>query len=731
LPAASAQPGHRLLPPYATTPERPRIGLALGGGAALGIAHAGVLKWLEEHRVPVDYVAGTSMGGLVGGVYATGMSPEEIETLLLEADWNALFLSDVPYALKTFRRKQDRRNFPSWLELGLRGGVGLPSGLNSGHQVGLLLSRIALPYSEVSGFDELPIPFRCVAVDLDAGKQIVLADGSLAQALRATMAIPGAFAPVRSEGRLLVDGGVLNNVPADVARDMGADVVIAIAVGENLERAFGRSLLELATRALAVMMEDSSQRNLVTADVVLRPDLEDFDVLDFRETAALVKRGYQAAEAHAEQLQAFSLDEAAWEDHLASRSSRERAPLAKPQFVSVEGAPDATAAVLSSVLSESAAGDLDLDRFEADLTRVVGSGRYESASYEVARDGHSRGLLARFQERPHAPPFVNFALAVRSEPDALVFDVGGRLTVMDVVGVGSEWRVDLTAGSAEAAGTELYRPLGASLFAAPRAFYRKATSNVFVEDTLVGSYRTSRTGVGLDIGTAPSSDLELRLGVGISHLDAAVRVGSPDLPELSGREEVLEARLVYDGMHTPIIPEAGLRLEPSLRYYHRAPGTEEPFALLDGALVAAWPTWGQDHGFVELRGGTAFSDTPPLPYRFALCGPFRLGAFTPDEFRGDHFAYARVGYLKSLGRLPDFVGGPIYLDASVELGSAFDRLPDARLKMSLTAGLVLDTVLGPIYAGASVGNGGAFRVYLSIGNVYGAGRASRSGRLVP
>ena len=234
-------------------------------------------------------------------------------------------------------------------------------------------------------------------------QQLVLAEGSLAQALRATMAIPGAFAPVRSEGRLLVDGGVLNNVPADVARDMGADVVIAIAVGEDLERAFGSSLLELATRALAVMMEDSSQRILVTADVVLRPDLEDFDVLDFRKTAALVERGYQAAEAHAQQLQAFGLDEAAWTEHLAARARRQRTALEEPQFVSVEGAPDETVAALSSVLSERAAGELDLDRFESDLTRVVGSGRYESASYEATRqDDKPRAAGALPGEAPRS-----------------------------------------------------------------------------------------------------------------------------------------------------------------------------------------------------------------------------------------------------------------------------------------------------------------------------------------
>jgi NTE family protein len=183
-----------------------------------GIAHVGVLEWLEEHQISVDFI---------GGTFATGMSGTEVRTFLREVDWDLVFLGEAPYNLKAFRRKEDRREFPAKLEIGLRGGVKFPSGLDPAHQIGLLLSHIALPYSEVAHFDELPTPFRCVATDMESAEVVVLEDGSLSQALLATMAIPGVFPPVRRRGQVLADGGLLDNVPADVIPRERVDFIIA------------------------------------------------------------------------------------------------------------------------------------------------------------------------------------------------------------------------------------------------------------------------------------------------------------------------------------------------------------------------------------------------------------------------------------------------------------------------------------------------------------------------
>src|SRR5690349_12049926 len=212
-----------------TTPKhRLKIGVALEGGGALGLAHIGVLQWFEEQHVPVDYIAGTSMGGLVGGFYASGVSPTDMKSLIERLDWDAILRDRTPYQDLSFLRKQDQRAYPNSLVLGLRKGLYLPAGLNAGHQIGLLIDRETLPYFGLRSFDDLPVPFRCVATDLVSTKQFVFKDGSLAEALRATMSIPGAFSPVDDGQHVYVDGGLVNNLPTDVVRQMGADIVIAV-----------------------------------------------------------------------------------------------------------------------------------------------------------------------------------------------------------------------------------------------------------------------------------------------------------------------------------------------------------------------------------------------------------------------------------------------------------------------------------------------------------------------
>ena len=210
--AARPSPSSRGLLP----PGRPTVGLVLEGGGALGLAHAGVLRWLEEHRIPIDCISGTSIGAAVGGCYATGMSAPEIQKLLQTFPWDKALRDETPYADLVFRRKNDRRMYPNSLEFGLRRGLIFRSGLSSGQRAGMILDRAALPYFDLRSFDQLPTPFRCVATDLTAGRAHVFDRGPLSQALRSTMAIPGVLPPVainvevngRCYTELHVDGGV-------------------------------------------------------------------------------------------------------------------------------------------------------------------------------------------------------------------------------------------------------------------------------------------------------------------------------------------------------------------------------------------------------------------------------------------------------------------------------------------------------------------------------------------
>src|SRR5271157_5748075 len=218
--------------PTTTTKKRPKIGLVLQGGGALGLAHVGVITWMEEHHIPVDYIAGTSMGGLVGGVYATGHNAAEMRQIVSGIPWNEVLSPYTPFADLAFRRKEDARDYPNSLEFGIHKGIQFPGGLNSGQQVTLILDKIAAPYSEIKSFNDLPTPFACVASDLVSGKQKVFRSGSLGLALRSTMSLPGIFTPVQTKDAIYADGGLLNNIPVDVAREMGADLTLAIHLAE-------------------------------------------------------------------------------------------------------------------------------------------------------------------------------------------------------------------------------------------------------------------------------------------------------------------------------------------------------------------------------------------------------------------------------------------------------------------------------------------------------------------
>ena len=271
--SASGDPKGSPSAPGSPSAQRPKVGVALGGGSARGIAHVGVIRWLDEHHIPIDVIAGTSMGGLIGGAFASGMSADEIETMLSGVDWDAMFGSSN-FAFKNVRRKADTRDYPSHLEFGLKRGIVPPPSLNTGQQVDLLLARIAASSYALTSFDQLPTPFRAVAVDLKTAKFVVLDHGSLALAMRATMSLPLIFPPIEMDGRVLVDGGAMNNVPADVVRAMGADRVIAVNVGDLSDRTIiDYTMFGLAGQTLDAMMRANTLKALASADIVMNVPL--------------------------------------------------------------------------------------------------------------------------------------------------------------------------------------------------------------------------------------------------------------------------------------------------------------------------------------------------------------------------------------------------------------------------------------------------------------------------
>ncbi len=406
----------------ASGPQTPRqkIGLVLEGGGALGLAHIGVVRWLETNHVPVDYVAGTSMGALIGGMYAMGYSPDEIHELVSEINWDAVLYDRIEYGDLAFRRKEDQRTYPNSLNFAFRKGLRLPEAFNAGHQVGLVLDDITRPYWNLKHFDDLPIPFRCVAVDMVTKKEdvfdrdYVFKDGSLRMALRASMSIPGIFAPVRDEQKMYIDGGVQDNLPVRVAQEMGADVIVAIhlkatPIDPNAEL----SAVELAGEAASVVVGANENRSLALlkeSDVAITVNLADFKSNEYAKYEALIARGYQAAEAVKEKLLAHRLDDAAWAQYTAQRAARipaDKISPPVPRFVNISIDDHALRDQVRQELSDYSGkpfDDAQTDQLERELNRIVGTGKFARVGYGLTdRDGqtwpehhgHHAGLCSR------------------------------------------------------------------------------------------------------------------------------------------------------------------------------------------------------------------------------------------------------------------------------------------------------------------------------------------------
>src|SRR5690554_854065 len=326
--ALAAGPGARAQDaagPSDAAVERPRIGLALSGGGARGGAHIGVLRALEELRVPIDYIAGTSIGAIVGGFYAAGHSTDDLEELVRTIDWDTAFLNITPRQLRSFRRKRDDDSFLVRQRPGLnRGEIELPLGLVQGQMIDLIIAQYTLSASTVDDFDELRVPFRAVAADIATGEAVVLEEGSLARAIRASMALPAALPPVEIDNQLLVDGGIAMNLPVEIARELGADIVIAVDISAALrEREELRSVLDVTSQLTNLLTREGVERQrelLVGEDVLLQPEFgPDLTSVDFELMEDAIEYGYAIAMEHRDELERYSLDPEAYAAYLASR----------------------------------------------------------------------------------------------------------------------------------------------------------------------------------------------------------------------------------------------------------------------------------------------------------------------------------------------------------------------------------------------------------------------------
>jgi len=716
----------------ASAQHRRTVGVAFGGGSAKGIAHVGVIKWFEEHRIPIDVAAGTSMGGLVGGCFATGMSAAELAEMLSTLNWDELFGAST-FAYKNVRRKADARAYPSRLEFGLKHGINPPVSLNSGQQVDLMLQRIAAPYYGITTFDDLPTPFRAVAMDLLTSSQVILDRGSLASAMRATMSLPLIFPPVELDGRVLVDGGTMNNVPADVARRMGADVVIAINVGDlSTQTEVSRSMLGLVGNTLDAMMRASTRTGMASADVVLNVPLVEkgYGSLDWRRAPELVDEGYRAAEAIRDQLLPYALDEAEYEKWDSQRRARRRTTIPTPAFLAFEGVAAGDEDRMRVAMRNTIGRPLDIKVLEADLTQLSGLDRYQTVDWRlVSNDAGEVGLLVQARAKATAPPFLMLgAILGNTTTDSFGLSVSARYLSFDVPLAGAEIRLDGTIGSAPSAGAEWYQPLGKSpLFIAPFAGVSASSFEIVRDEAVVARYDQTLMKTGASVGVNLGAFSDVRAGAYIGRVDATVAIGNPGLPSVSGKQTVGDVVWRYDGQDSPVVPSHGVRTFARLDHIFDDPAITPPLPTSRSSVnLTQFETTGTSFHSLSPAGrlfvgwgvGTSFNHKPLPIDQFELGQPFRLGAYSIGEINGDHYYAVTGGYLRAIGRLPDFMGGSIYAGAWLENGDAFDDWNKVTWRTQPGLGVILDTLIGPVLFGGTAGFDARWNWYIAIGRIF-------------
>ena len=705
--------------------ERPRIGLVLGGGGARGAAHIGVLKELERQRIPIDVITGTSMGAIVGGLYASGMSATELESLVGSLDW-ASALSDKPKREDlSFRRKQDDAEFPIDFELGVRGtDLVLPKGVIQGQKLDTLLRELTLRTSHIRDFDDLPIPFRAIASDIGRGEAYVMGNGDLARAIRASMSVPGVFAPMRIDNRLLVDGGVIGNLPIDVIQQLGVDVIIAVDVEFPLygEDELG-SVVTISEQMLTILIRKETLRQidrLGERDVLIRPELGTYASTNFGEILETIGPGEEATRVKSASLEGLALDQAAYAEYHARRTAPMKTE-STLSFVRVLHEGRLSPAVLESRLSVKAGDPIDATVLAKNANRLYGLQLYEHVGYRLLEENGGTGVEYRATTKSWGPNFLQFGVALEDDFEGSTgFNLSARMTRAGLNRLGAEWRTDLTLGTDPELFTEFYQPLSfdSRWFVAPRIDMAQSNLNVFSADETIARLRVSEAEAGFDFGRELGTFGEFRLGAYRGLGEARVKVGDPSLPNIDFDTGGAFARLRFDTLDNAQFPRSGVRTD--LRWTLSRPGfgADSNFDTIETEAAATWSR-GKSTLQLGLVYATTIAGDNNVQDYFPLGGFLRMSGLERGEISGPHAGLARLVYYRRIG---ETTGGifetPVYVGISAEAGNTWQARSDISFDSMMVNGSIftgIDTFIGPVYLAAGFAEQGQTNVYLFIG----------------
>ncbi|MET0164209.1 MAG: patatin-like phospholipase family protein, partial [Vicinamibacterales bacterium] len=694
------------------------------------VAHVGVLKVLEEMRVPVDAIAGTSMGAVVGGLYASGMHADEIERLINSVNWQDAFQDRPQRAELGFRRKQDDRNFLVRYSLGWQNGkLTLPKGFVQGQKLHQLLRKATLQVADVRDFDQLPIPFRALATDLESGEGVVMNSGDLVTAMRASMSAPGVFAPVERDGRLLVDGGLIYNLPIDIARQMNVDVLIVVDVSFPLySRDQLESPLEITNQSFAILVRQRTLeqlQRLQPGDVLITPDLGRVPSADFSRVPQSLRAGVDAGHEAAAKLETLALST---EQYLAWQRARESQPKDDTvvQFVRADETSKRYEPLVEAAMDNVVGRTLNKDRIGRRLSDLYALDRFEAIDYSLIEDEERAGLEFHLTPKSWGPNYVRMGLNIEDDFEGTSrYNAAIRFIATELNARGGEWLTDGQIGDNPRFFTEFYQPItwNQRYFIAPQIDFEGRS--VYLRDDnddRIAQYRVRTLDGGLDIGREFHNWGELRLGLRRGQGRTRVLVGDPSLP--SGRFDSggYFARFSYDRLDSIYFPRHGQQFDLEWRAERDRLGADVHLDTLEMSWLVARSF--DRHTFIFWTdAGTTVDDDVPTPQDFfTLGGFFSLSGLASETLSGPHYGIGRLIYYRQIGRrgsgVLDF---PTYAGLSLEAGNVWEDRSDASfgdLRKDGSLFLGVDTLLGPVYLGAGFDEDGKHAFYLFLGRTF-------------
>ncbi|MCY1492503.1 Outer membrane protein assembly factor BamA [compost metagenome] len=716
------------LPLLCLAQPEPRIGLVLSGGAARGLAHIGVLKALEEQGIKVDAIAGTSMGAVIGGLYAAGYQVDELEKIATHLDWQRALSDDPPREEVPFRRKQDDRDFLVKQRLSFRddGSLGLPLGVIQGQNLALLLESLLVHTSDTRDFDRLAIPFRAVATDIATGEKVVFRRGHLPQAIRASMSIPAVFAPVEVNGRLLVDGGMVDNIPVDVAREMGVDRVIVVDIGTPLRpRKELATVVDVLNQSVTLMTRSNSEVQLATlepTDVLIQPPLAGFGATDFGRARDMIEAGYRATrilEGRLAELRPLAANRDQALD--SARLPSERKPVIRS--ILIENDSKIGDAVIRRYIRQPLGEPLDLERLQSDMSTLYGLDYFEQVHYRVVKRKDGNALVINARGKRAGTDYLRLGLNLSDDMRGeSVFNIGASYRVNGINRLGAEWLTRVQLGDHQELYSEFYQPLdaGSRYFVAPYLFGEAQNVEVLLDDDPVAAYRLERYGYGLNVGRQIATNGEIRFGVGQAWGEADVRVGDPRLPSFSFTEGFYELRYSFDTLDNVNFPHEGEDIGLLLRQYDASLGSDDNYRQWELGLDKAFSR-GPDTWVLGGRYGRTLDEVDAVTSSFELGGARQLSGFRQDALSAQNVSLARLIYYRRL--TPESIlplNFPLYVGGSLERGRAWnnDNAFDSGYINAGSLFFAFDTPLGPLNFSYGLNDENEQALYLNLGQTF-------------